>query len=142
MLPGPGEEGHVQHDGLGTRRAALDARWGHVEILDVSQELSTPIAEVAVRAAASRLPRAGSVLSPVHAIERTGSSLRVISGVVDGLRLSDLLEALDAQTLRLPDEALLVRRRAAEGDATTRGRASAAIGIVLSHPSRLIPYRR
>jgi len=97
----------VQHDGLGTRRAALDARWGHVEILDVSQELSTPIAEVAVRAAASRLPRAGSVLSPVHAIERTGSSLRVISGVVDGLRLSDLLEALDAQTLRLPDEALL-----------------------------------
>jgi len=71
----------VQHDGLGTRRAALDARWGHVEILDVSQELSTPIAEVAVRAAASRLPRAGSVLSPVHAIERTGSSLRVISGV-------------------------------------------------------------
>jgi len=97
----------VQHDGLGTRRAALDARWGHVEILDVSQELSTPIAELAIRAAAARLPRSGSVLSPVHAIERTGSSLRVISGVVDGRRLSDLLEALEAQTLRLPDEALL-----------------------------------
>jgi hypothetical protein len=97
----------VQHDGLGTRRAAHDARWGHVEILDVSQELSTPIAEIAVRTAAARMPRTASVLSPVHAIERTGSSLRVITGVVDGRRLSDLLEALEAQALRLPDEALL-----------------------------------
>ena len=106
MLPCTGG-GPVQHDGLGMRRAAHDARWGHVEILDVSQEISTPIAELAIRAAAARLPRSGSVLSPVHAIERTGSSLRVISGVVDGRRLSDLLEALEAQTLRLPDEALL-----------------------------------
>ena len=97
----------MQHDGLGTRRAAHDARWGHVEILDVSQELSTPIAEAAIRAAAARLPRTASVLSPVHAIERTGSSLRVITGVVDGRRLSDLLQALEAKTLRLPDEALL-----------------------------------
>ena len=97
----------MQHDGLGTRRAAHDARWGHVEILDVSQELGTPIAEIAIRTAASRMPRTASVLSPVHAIERTGSSLRVITGVVDGRRLSDLLEALEAQALRLPDEALL-----------------------------------
>ena len=97
----------MQHDGLGTRRAAHDARWGHVEILDVSQELSTPIAEAAIRAAAARLLRTASVLSPVYAIERTGSSLRVITGVVDGRRLSDLLEALEAKTLRLPDEALL-----------------------------------
>jgi hypothetical protein len=104
----PAPEGdHVQHDGLGTRRAAHDARLGHVEILDVSQELSTPIAELAIRTAASRMPRTASVLSPVHAIERTGSSLRVITGVVDGRRLSDLLEALEAQALRLPDEALL-----------------------------------
>jgi hypothetical protein len=97
----------VQHDGLGTRRAALDARWGHVEILDVRHEISTPIAELAIRAAAARLRGSGSVLSPVHAIERTGSSLRVVSGVVDGRRLSDLLEGLDAETLRVPDEALL-----------------------------------
>lgn len=97
----------MQHDGLGTRRAAHDARWGHVEILDVSQELSTPIAELAIRSSASRMPRTASVLSPLHAIERTGSSLRVITGVVDGRRLSDLLAALEAQALRLPDEALL-----------------------------------
>lgn len=97
----------MQHDGLGTRRAAHDGRWGHVEILDVSQELGTPIAEAAIRTAASRLQHAGSVLTPVHAIERTGSSLRVISGVVDGRRLSDLLEALEARTLELPDESLL-----------------------------------
>ena len=97
----------MQHDGLGTRRAAHDARWGHVEILDVSQELSSPIAEIAIRTAASRMPRTASVLSPVHAIERTGSSLHVITGVVDGRRLSDLLEALEAQALQLPDAALL-----------------------------------
>lgn len=97
----------MQHDGLGTRRAAHDARWGHVEILDVSQELSSPIAELAIRTAASRMPPTASVLSPVYAIERTGASLRVVTGVVDGRRLSDLLAALEAQALRLPDEALL-----------------------------------
>lgn len=97
----------MQHDGLGTRRAAHDGRWGHVEILDVSQELGTPVAELAIRAAAARLLHAGPVLAPVHAIERTGSSLRVVSGVVDGRRLSDLLEALEAKTLQLPDESLL-----------------------------------
>jgi hypothetical protein len=97
----------VQQDGLGTRRAAFDGRWGGVEVLDVTPELSNPIAELAIRAAVARQPRSGSVLAPVHAVERDGTALRIISAAPDGRRLSDILRDLEGQSLRLPDEAIL-----------------------------------
>lgn len=108
MLPCDGGEAQgVRSDGLGGRRIGFDARWGYIETLELAEELSTPIAELAVRGALQRVSRAGSVLNPVHAIERSGATLRVIGAAVDGRRLCDILEAMEARTLRLPDEALL-----------------------------------
>lgn len=97
----------VQSDGLGIRRAASDARWGNIEVRELAGELGTPIAELSVRSAVARLPRSGSVLTPVLAVERHGANVRVIAGAVEGRRLSEVLTCLERRTLQLPDEALL-----------------------------------
>jgi len=64
--------------------------WGSVEIREVAGELATPIAELSVRSAVSRLSRSGSVLAPVYAVERHGSALHVIADAVEGRRLSEV----------------------------------------------------
>jgi hypothetical protein len=97
----------VLSDGLGNRRITTDARWGHVETRELIPELGTPMAELSIRSAAARFPRAGSVLSPVFAVERQGHSLRVITGAAEGRRLSEILIALQSGALHLPPEALL-----------------------------------
>jgi hypothetical protein len=78
-----------------------------VEIRELASELGTPIGELSVRSAVSRLARSGSVLAPVHAIERHGNTVHVITDAVDGRRVSEVLECLEAGVVRLPDEALL-----------------------------------
>jgi hypothetical protein len=97
----------VQSDGLGNRRAASDARWGLVEIRELIPELSTPMAELSIRAAAARLSRSGSVLTPVLGVERQGNAVQVMTGAVAGRRLSEVLTALSTGTLHLPSEAVL-----------------------------------
>jgi hypothetical protein len=97
----------VQSDGLGNRQTASDARWGRVEIRELIPELGTPMAELSIRLAAARLSRTGSVLTPVIGVERHGHTVQVITGAVEGRRLSEVLTALATGTLQLPPEALL-----------------------------------
>jgi hypothetical protein len=97
----------VQSDGLGNRQVLTDPRWGDVEVRELAIELGTPIGELSVRSAVARLARSGSVLAPVHAVERHGSAVHVIADAVHGRRLSDVLTGLDTRAVQLPDEALL-----------------------------------
>ena len=107
MLPCTEAVDSVHSDGLGIRRAATDARWGNIEVRELTGELGTPIAELAVRSAVARLSRSGSVLAPVLAVERHGTSVHVKASAVAGRRLSGVLTCLEDHSLRLPDEALL-----------------------------------
>lgn len=96
------------HDGLGERQTTFDARWGRVDIIDLVPELSSPIAEMNIRSAAARLAAARVVTVPsMRAVERQGSTLRVVSEAVEGCRLSALLDALASGDAVVPDEALL-----------------------------------
>ena len=98
--------------GLGTLRPADDPRLGPVEILALMPQLSTATAEHSIRAAVKDHQRAGLTgpagpLGAVHKVSRVSDGLFVVSPVVDGVKLLDLLDALDARTFTLPDDAIL-----------------------------------
>ena len=97
----------VHSDGLGNRQEMADGRWGRIEIRELIDELSTPMAELSIRSAVARLSHSGSVLTPTWAIERRGNRMQVITGAADGRRLSEVLRALESGSARLPAEALL-----------------------------------
>jgi hypothetical protein len=99
---------HERQDGLGTRRVDIDPQFGRVEILDLAPAFTGGAAEQAIRSRAARtadLP--AGMVAHVHRIDRTGTSLSIVSGVVDGLLLSDLLSAMRAGTVMVNDAVLL-----------------------------------
>lgn len=98
--------------GLGTRRLADDPRFGAVEILDLIPCLSTIAAERAVRTRANALrdsgtARAGAPILPVLEVRRVHDHLSVVSPDPDGVRVYDLLVALDTGTLSLNEAAII-----------------------------------
>jgi hypothetical protein len=99
-------------NGLGTLRRVQDARWGRVEALELIPELSTLGAERQIRTHATQLrqsgvARDGGPVALVYDVRRSGEKLVVISADHDGVRLSDLLDALETGTLDLTDAAIL-----------------------------------
>lgn len=96
------------HDGLGKRIIVRDDRLGRVETLIVASTLATRDREEAIRSRVMRL--AGLPLAvpvPVHGVERVGGELHVTSACINGLRLSTMLEELEAGNLELPDRGVL-----------------------------------
>lgn len=99
-------------NGLGTKRLADDSRWGAVEILDLIPGLCTIAAERAIRTRAAALyasgvARSGGPIVPIFDVRRVHSTLSVFSPNPDGVRVLDLLVAMETGTLTLNDEAIL-----------------------------------
>ena len=94
------------NDGLGTRTTIRDDRLGRVETLVVADFLASAAHEEAIRARMTLL--AGVPLAaPVHRVERVGCELHVTSACVNGIRLSTMLDQLEAGSLVLPDTGIL-----------------------------------
>jgi hypothetical protein len=103
----PGEA-PLLNDGLGARMIADDDHHGRVEVLAVSDVLASASMEHAIRAHAARMAAVPpSVVAPVHRIDRHGDSLQVTAACLDGMRLSAMLEQLEAGALVLADDAIL-----------------------------------
>jgi len=101
------EPSSIRQDGFGTRTVER-AHFGPVERLVAAPALATPGAEQAIRARAAHL----TSLHPRHVgsvcrIERKGSTLSILSPVLDGVTLSDLLAALEFAALTLSDDEAL-----------------------------------
>lgn len=100
------------HGGLGSRRLADDSRWGAVEILDLIPALCTIGAERAIRLRMAALSesgtaRAGTPVAPVLDVRRLHDALSVFSPEPMGVRVHELLAAMEAGTLALNDESIL-----------------------------------
>jgi hypothetical protein len=104
----------VFEDGLGTRHHSTDAGNQPLEILTLREQLTAvPSFEFALRERASRL--AGfrhASYGHVRGIDKTGSTLAVVSDRIDGVRLSELLTVAEQQLLPVEiDAALCVIRQ-------------------------------
>jgi len=96
------------NDGLGKRIIIRDDRLGRVETLIVADGLATAACEAEIRNRVMRL--AGLPLAvpvPVHRVERVGGELHVTTACVNGVRLSTMLEQLEAGSLELPERGIL-----------------------------------
>jgi hypothetical protein len=98
----------VREDGFGVRRVVDDPRLGRVERLELAPALCSFACEQAIRARAAHL---GSVSEAdawrVLRIERKGGTLAIVSAVPDGVALSDVLAALEFNTVTLSGDELL-----------------------------------
>lgn len=104
----------VFEDGLGTRHYSSDAGNQPLEILTLREPLTAvPSFEFALRERASRL--AGfrhASYGHVRSIDKTGSTLAVVSDRIEGVRLSELLTVAEQQLLPVEiDAALCVIRQ-------------------------------
>ena len=90
-------EPYLLDDGLGRRTIENDGR-AQIEILELDPVLAAqPVVEQAIRGRASRHADLDTrSFAPVRRIERTGQSLRVVSELPAGVRLSHLLEHLES----------------------------------------------
>jgi hypothetical protein len=98
--------------GLGTLRLADDPRWGPVEVLDLIAPLCSVAAERAIRTTIAvhhdcGVGRHDGPIGLVHEVRRLNDELSVVSPVADGVRLMDLLDALETGALTLTDEAII-----------------------------------
>ncbi len=98
----------MRQDGFGTRVIERMPEVGLVERLMLSPSLATPGSEQAIRARAAHLTSVGaSSLGRVIRIERKGGAVSILNRVPDGVTLSDILAALEFNTLTLSDDEVL-----------------------------------
>ena len=106
-----GETDHtpsVTEDGFGARSVIVDSQHGRIERLDLTPALSAPASEQAIRArAAYHNSLEDNRLGRVVRISRKGESLSVFSTSPDGVPLSELLAALEFNTISLSGEEIL-----------------------------------
>ena len=106
-----GETDHtpsVTEDGFGARSVIVDPQHGRIERLDLTPALSAPASEQAIRArAAYHNSLEDNPLGRVVRISRKGESLSVFSMSPDGVPLSELLAALEFNTIALSGKELL-----------------------------------
>lgn len=111
MTRDPGREGcYSLDDGLGERTTEPDPRYGRLETLHVSPVLiqDPAAAEQVIRARATRHAGGGlDTLAPVLRVERDAAGLRVVTGLPDGIRLSDILAHAASEPERWSDAAML-----------------------------------
>jgi hypothetical protein len=96
-------------DGFGARSLLLDPQHGRIERLDLVPELASPASEQAIRARAGyhNSLEDNPLGRVVVRITRTGDALSVFSVAPDGVTLSELLAALEFNTISLCGEELL-----------------------------------
>jgi hypothetical protein len=94
-------------DGLGVRRIETDGRT-NIEMLEVTPALAEQAAvEQAIRSSATRYADLETRLfAPVKGIERAGSSLRIVSEMPAGVRISHLLAHLESTGEVVPEAAI------------------------------------
>src|SRR5262245_6212968 len=109
MVSQPAQEPpSTRQDGVGTRVIERAAKLGRVERLTLSASLASPGSEQATRARAAHLTSLGArPLGRVLRIERKRGALSILSDVPDGVTLSDILAALEFNTLTLSDDEML-----------------------------------
>ena len=102
------QESYTLDDGLGLRRIETDGRT-NTEVLEFTPALAAqPAIEQAVRGRASRYADLDiRSFAPVKRIERARSSLRIVSEMPSGVRLSHLLAHLEATGEVVPESAML-----------------------------------
>ena len=105
VIPG---EFYSLEDGLGLRRIETDGRT-NTEVLEFAPALALlPVVEEAIRGRASRYADLDMRLfAPVKRIEREGPSLRIVSEMPGGVRLSHLLAHLQSTGEVVPTAAIL-----------------------------------
>jgi hypothetical protein len=97
-----------RQDGFGTRVIEQLPNLRRVERLMLAAVLATPGAEQAIRARAAHLTSVGTgPVGRVLRIERKGAALSIVSEVPDGVTLSDILAALEFNTMSLSDDEVL-----------------------------------
>jgi hypothetical protein len=102
----------LREDGFGVRRIVDDPRLGLVERLELAPALSSWASEQAIRARASHLASVyADAFGRVLRIERSGEALAIVSAIPDGIPLSDVLAALEFNTVTLSGEELLALAR-------------------------------
>jgi hypothetical protein len=102
------ETSSTRQDGFGTRFIEQTPKLGRVERLMLSASLATSGSEQAIRARAAHLTSLGPApVGRVLRIERKGAALSILSEVPDGVTLSDILAALEFNTLTVSDEEAL-----------------------------------
>lgn len=103
----PGEP-YSLDDGLGIRRIESDGR-SPVEILELAPALcGQPILEQAIRSRASRYADLDiRAFAPVRRVERAGETLRIVSEIPTGIRLSHLLSHLESTGEVVSESAML-----------------------------------
>lgn len=94
-------------DGLGIRRVEHDGRT-QIEILALAPVLANhPIVEQAIRTRATRYADLDMrSFAPVRRLERSGTSLNIVTEIPAGVRLSHLLAHLEATGERVPEPAV------------------------------------
>lgn len=142
----PGEA-YLLEDGLGVRRIETDGRI-NTEVLEFAPALaSQPILEQAIRGRASRFADLDiRLFTPVTRIERAGPSLRIVSEMPAGVRLSHLLAHLESTGEVVPESAMLelsslVINAVASLHAWPGGLAHGAINpahVLLTHDGRIM----
>jgi hypothetical protein len=103
----PGESYSLE-DGLGVRQVEINGRT-NAEVLEFTPALAAqPIVEQAIRGRASRYADLDiRLFAPVKRIERAGPSLRIVSEMPGGVRLSHLLAHLESTGEVVPESAML-----------------------------------
>ena len=102
----------LREDGFGVRRIVDDPRLGLVERLELAPALSSWASEQAIRARASHLASVyADAFGRVLRVERSGEALAIVSAIPDGIPLSDVLAALEFNTVTLSGEELLALAR-------------------------------
>jgi len=109
MVSQPAQEPpSARQDGFGTRVIEQAPKLGRVERLTLSASIATPRSEQAIRARAAHLTSVGpGPLGRVPRIERKGAALSILNDVPDGVTLSDILAALEFNTIALSDDEVL-----------------------------------
>ena len=141
------QESYSLEDGLGVRRIETDGRT-NTEALELTPALAAqPVVEQAIRARAARYADLDvRLFAPVKRIERAGSSLRIVSEMPGGVRLSHLLAHLESTGEVVPESAMLelsslVINAVASLHAWPGGLAHGAINpahVLLTHDGRIM----
>ena len=96
-------ERYSLEDGLGERRIAFDPDRGRVEILELAPALGAlPRAEVLLREQMARLANLTGRVAPAYDLACRDGRLQIMSAAPDGIRLSEVLARVVAQSQQLP----------------------------------------
>jgi hypothetical protein len=104
----PAEMEDSRETPFGVHTIEHDAQLGAVDIVRVADSLASQESEREIRVrvgATAHVP--ASLVAPIHRVEREGGALKIITAPVEGIRLSDLLDQLEARTVTISERGML-----------------------------------